>query len=377
MKSEFSLPLIPMVFRSILLLSLLTAGFTRGGTSTIQFCLGTVDAPKDALGILVADTAGNGFHAVDDPSLIGVSLVAGNHLAGSDDVIVAVLQAEDGSHWNGGVGFAETIKYIDFAALGISGQTEMIFHVFPELLDPGNPIVEGAPFLSFRRDAVGNDGGTQGFVTTSETRSFSLSVVDSTAGGSTDFSNPAAGELFVSGNAGDPHEGVDGTPTNLGINGGFGTISGSMHQGDTDTFSFSIGSPKSVVIYTTGSTNTRGILKNSAGASLNDPEADKDAGDGENFSISTDLYAGIYKVVVSAEGVSNTGPYSLIVETVDLPSLAPLPPEAENALLISKTTKQIKKLKTKFKKLKKKGNTTKAKKLKKKVKKLTKFLKSL
>ena len=169
----------------------------------------------------------------------------------------------------------------------------------------------------------------------------------------------------------DTDTGAGGSPTELPLNSGSASFSGFLHGSDTDTFAFTLNGTRITTLLTTGSLDTRGSLEDASDALLNDPDADDDAGDNLNFQIVETLGAGDYEVTVSSTGEGN---YELSLETALLPTPAPLPPAAENALLISKTKKAIKKLKEKIKKAKKSGNVSKAKKLKSKLKKLKALL---
>ena len=82
-------------------------------------------------------------------------------------------------------------------------------------------------------------------------------------------------------------------------------------EGDVDYFRFSIHSAGTVTIFTTGITDTFGMLQNSLG---NLVVANDDGGTGENFSITRALDPGTYYIGVNDFSNNETGPYSLHVD---------------------------------------------------------------
>ncbi len=86
-----------------------------------------------------------------------------------------------------------------------------------------------------------------------------------------------------------------------------------------DWFIFTLTSDQQVNVYTSGSTNTYGILYDSAGTRL---EQDSSDGFGSNFGILRSLSAGTYYVRVSGEGSSATGSYTLHIEPIAAASVS-------------------------------------------------------
>ena len=82
--------------------------------------------------------------------------------------------------------------------------------------------------------------------------------------------------------------------------------------GDKDVFSLTLTETESVVIYTTGSTDTYGSLYSGL-CSLLAQYSDDDSGPGNNFLISADLGPGTYYIEVKAYNTSAYGPYTLHV----------------------------------------------------------------
>ena len=86
-------------------------------------------------------------------------------------------------------------------------------------------------------------------------------------------------------------------------------VSGSISPaGDLDYYSFTLAARSSVVIQTTGSTNTAGRLEDSAGTEL---AADGDSGTDDNFMIARALDAGTWYIRVAGHDGDTTGDYSL------------------------------------------------------------------
>ena len=205
----------------------------------------------------------------------------------------------------------------------------------------------------------------EGFVTASLVGS----VVTDLAGNSNAASTSSDNRVDI-----DSDGGPGGSPTELALDTGSTSFAGFLGSSDTDTFTFTLAANRIATLFTTGALDTRGVLEDATDTLLNDPDADDDAGDELNFRTVETLAAGDYTLALTASG---EGDYELTLETAIPPAPAPLPAAAENALLISKTKKQLKKLKAKIKKAKQGGNVAKAKKLKQKFKKLKKLLKSL
>ncbi len=88
------------------------------------------------------------------------------------------------------------------------------------------------------------------------------------------------------------------------------SISASINPaGDYDYFAINIPAYGTLNVYTTGSTDTYGYLKDSA---CTDIESDDDDGEGLNFSITRTLSAGTYYVAVRHYSSSSIGAYTLV-----------------------------------------------------------------
>ena len=123
-----------------------------------------------------------------------------------------------------------------------------------------------------------------------------------------------------------PTPGDDGdtcaTATPITLSGGAGSRSGSLTAGDYDYFRVDVTSPGTLTVYTTGSTDTYGYLKNSDCTDL----AYNDDSGGINFSISQSVTEGTYYVAVRHYSSSGIGAYTLNVQFVGgTPTPSPTP----------------------------------------------------
>lgn len=171
--------------------------------------------------------------------------------------------------------------------------------------------------------AVSVSGGPETYLIEIETTSAEGYVTASIPAGS---ATDRAGNTNNSSTSTDNHIDVDrddapgGMITPIPSLEGIGSIDGYFHDSDTDTFVFTLDRPRVTILYTTGDTDTKGVLRDDSGLVRNTPEEDDDAGNGENFRISVPLPAGTYQVEISNAG---TGVYELHIEAVNLPFLQP------------------------------------------------------
>lgn len=170
---------------------------------------------------------------------------------------------------------------------------------------------------------VGVGGGPSEYsITVATTADEGFVTAEVLAAGATD----RAGNPNTASGSTDNHVALDrddapgGSPATLPTTGGTGSIPAYLHEGDTDTFVFTLDRPRVTTLYTTGQTDTVGELKDDAERVRNDPAADDDAGDGENFRTSVPLPAGTYTITVYSTG---TGDYELLIEATELPFIQP------------------------------------------------------
>lgn len=178
----------------------------------------------------------------------------------------------------------------------------------------------------------GSLGGSAASVSEDSPGTFTVLVTPNSGEGTVFASIPGGGASDIAGNAslastsGDNRYTVDlfepssGTPSPILLTGGMGSQAGFLTSGDEDAFTFTLPLDASVVVYTTGSTDTRGELLNSLDVVVNNPGADDDAGTDSNFRSSVDLTAGTYTVKVTVN--TGEGEYELHVEA-NLPNLQP------------------------------------------------------
>ncbi len=99
-------------------------------TVSIEFQVGALRIPEGSLGVLVADTAGDGFASPSDISSTGTPLAAGESLGG--DAIVAVFASRSLPEWGSTTGFSEHLAALDYEALGLDEGQALLLHVFPD-----------------------------------------------------------------------------------------------------------------------------------------------------------------------------------------------------------------------------------------------------
>ena len=124
-------------------------------TVTIEVCFSDGNLQNGSVGILVADVNNDGFLALTDGSVIGSLLNEGETIGTSDDVIVAVFQADDGAHWSGEAGILATVAALDYADLGLAENTPLILYTFPDITSIEASIAPGDVVNSYRNTAAG------------------------------------------------------------------------------------------------------------------------------------------------------------------------------------------------------------------------------
>ncbi|MCB1088560.1 MAG: hypothetical protein KDM63_16100, partial [Verrucomicrobiae bacterium] len=144
----------------LIVLSCLFLAGTLRATVSVEFQLGAVDLPSGSLGILVADTSGNGF--THPSAAIGTALSPGEALAGSDDIVVAVFTVGELADWGGARGFASLLPPINYDALGVAEGQPLIFYAFPARSE-GDPIRQDEPVIAYRPSEAGELSGDMDF----------------------------------------------------------------------------------------------------------------------------------------------------------------------------------------------------------------------
>lgn len=151
---------------------------------TFEFQMGAMPIPGNSLGVLVADTGGDGFTSPQQAA--GTALVAGNAMGSGDDRIVAVFPITTGDPFAPGNGFAEFVGPVDYESLGVAEGEALIFYAFP-VRSMGEEIRRGESFVSFRTDQSASIVGNMGFTLPEDGGSYVLGVFDPDFGGDTDF----------------------------------------------------------------------------------------------------------------------------------------------------------------------------------------------
>jgi hypothetical protein len=155
------------------------------GTVSVEFQLGAIDLPPGSLGVLVADTGGNGFTPVS--AATGTLLAAGQTLAGSDDKIIAVFSVGTLADWGGRKGYAALLPPMDYAALGVAEGQALIFHAFPDRTD-GQTIRANEAAFSYRASNASELAGDMGFVLPADGGAYRLAAIADSSGGMADLS---------------------------------------------------------------------------------------------------------------------------------------------------------------------------------------------
>ncbi|MCB1091509.1 MAG: choice-of-anchor D domain-containing protein, partial [Verrucomicrobiae bacterium] len=175
----------------LIVLSCLFLAGTLRATVSVEFQLGAVDLPSGSLGILVADTSGNGF--THPSAAIGTALSPGEALAGSDDIVVAVFSVGELADWGGARGFASLLPPINYDALGVAEGQSLIFYAFPARSE-GDPIRQDEPVIAYRPSEAGELSGDMDFALPADGGAYQLAALASNQGGLADladFGSPA------------------------------------------------------------------------------------------------------------------------------------------------------------------------------------------
>jgi hypothetical protein len=173
----------PSIFFAALLGGLLVTAPPMSATVTVEFQFGGVNVPAGSIGVLAADTTGNGFATPTDfpGTLLGVGEAFG------DDVIVAVLTQRDLPEWGARRGFADLLAVLDYEALGVAEGNPLVLHVFPDRSE-GQPVRSGEPHLPYRSEDLGDitPNSTIGFALPRDGGAHLLAVLGPENGGTAD-----------------------------------------------------------------------------------------------------------------------------------------------------------------------------------------------
>lgn len=156
------------------------------GTVSIEFQLGAIDVPAGSLGVLVADTGGDGFQA---PGLFpGVPLSPGS-LIGGNDVVVCVFATAAMQEWGSRRGFAAQPEVVDYSVIGVAEGQGTVLYVFP-LRAAGEPLRSGEPHVAYRTTNAGDfsSNSNMEFTLPEDGGAYLLSALGPSEGGSADLS---------------------------------------------------------------------------------------------------------------------------------------------------------------------------------------------
>ncbi len=286
-------------------------------TTTIEVFFDDGNLVDGTVAALVADANQDGFLDLDDPTVPGTNISLGRKIGSSDDIIIAVFEAEDGSHWNGGAGIADAAERIDYDTFGITEGTPLILYVFLDASQPGDIIAPDDRVVRYRNTETGGSGGDIPFQAPADSGVFTLSALSGTNGGNFDPLNLALSEMYDEVTTGGEDHG-DTRATSTWLTSAGLPTGGFILPDDTDYFTFSVNGPATLIIYTMGDTDTVGELMASNGSSLNDPDEDGDSGDNSNFRIEKVVSGGSFYVAVKGASGSDTGAYQLVYEIIPL-----------------------------------------------------------
>ena len=105
------------------------------------------------------------------------------------------------------------------------------------------------------------------------------------------------------------------TPVYLNLPDSTSTAGSLESGGDYDYFLLDLYEAASIVVYSTGSTDTYGCLLNSEGERYDSSACDDDDGPNYNFNLAKQLPSGTYYLEVRGWSSATTGPYTVTVET--------------------------------------------------------------
>ena len=139
-------------FNSLFLLAtaaFLAASGVANARPSIHFAIGGDEAiPANAIGIVVADRAGNGFQSLDHISVVGTELTPGKAIGLSDDLIVAVLRSGP-EGFDSGNGFSDLAPNIPMAHWQINQGTDLAFYWFSGVSSRGQMLAANDDYSAF------------------------------------------------------------------------------------------------------------------------------------------------------------------------------------------------------------------------------------
>lgn len=243
---------------------------SAAATVSIEFQLGAVNVPPGSLGVLVADTAGNGFQSPAGSP--GTPLAAGSNL-GPDDVVVTVFFNADLPEWGTQRGFAGQFAAIDYGALGVAEGQELILYVFPDRA-AGDPVRSGEPHLAYRAGDLGEltANSSMGFALPADGGAYLLAALAPQTGGSADLSS------------------VDIAP--LPVDEGAGLVERDLSTGARHTYYFEMLQAGALSVFGSGGSGLRGELFDRNGQLV---AASDGSGD---FRLYEDLGVGFHSLVI-------------------------------------------------------------------------------
>lgn len=169
------------------ILFILIFSVPASATVAIEFQFGGIEVPAGSIGVLVADTDGDGEFA-SPAQAEGSQLSFGEAIGG--DVIIAVISQSGLANWGTQKGFATHLAVLDYASLGLAEGNDLMLHVFPQRAE-GDVIRSGEPHLSYRTDEIGQrtSNSTMGFSLPADGGAHLLAVIGAQQGGQADLAS--------------------------------------------------------------------------------------------------------------------------------------------------------------------------------------------
>ncbi|MCG8600405.1 MAG: hypothetical protein MI807_09720, partial [Verrucomicrobiales bacterium] len=240
---------------------------------------------------------------------------------------IAAFQAEDGSHWNGEAGILATLSGLDYAEFGLVSGTPLILYTFPDVTSLGASLAPGDVVHSYRNPLEGSSGGNIAFSCPDDPGVYTLAALIPALGGDVgvsgdeDVSQESAGGVGSGG--GGPGDDSNDRSNPTMVTGGVSQAA-DLAPDDIDYFGVYVDGLSQVIAYSTGGVDTIGYLYAPDGSEVNSPDADDDAGAGNNFRSSSIIsQAGNVVLGVLGKAPAGTGAYEVFLEVVPLSNYRP------------------------------------------------------
>ena len=155
------------ITRLLAVLVALAPIYSASASVSISFSAGVIrqsngtPVPLNAIGVLVVDSANNGFGT--DTSIVGSTLTVGSSLGEADNIILQVFSAPD---LGGGlIGFSDNVSYSYTGSLATAAGAPLELVWFPTISVVGATIAPSVSYGYYRTDSIdANSGADIGFI---------------------------------------------------------------------------------------------------------------------------------------------------------------------------------------------------------------------